>query len=193
MTKIECELCDKEFVSEEALSMHNKSKHPERYEEPKKRIGKGQKKKIRNLVILILVLVGIGYFIFFLFTTEKVESYSGGQVHWHSRINVFICGNKFAMPNPFGNQHLGSPLLHTHDDQLIHIEGTVWNPEDITVGKYMEVIGLNFKDGELIDKENGDLCGDESGNVKLVVEGVENSELTNYVIKDDEDYELRFE
>ena len=192
MTNIKCVDCDKEFGSEDALNMHNKSKHPERYIEPKRKLGTHQKKKIKNWIILIIVLAGIGYFIFLLFSSEAVESYSGGQVHWHSRIDVFVCGNKFDMPNPFGNEHLGSPLLHTHDDQLIHIEGTVWKAEDITLSKYMEAIGLNFKDDELIDKVNGDLCDGEAGMVKLFVNGVENSELANYVIKDDEDYELRF-
>ena len=121
------------------------------------------------------------------------EPYSKGQVHWHATLKVFVCGEEKLMPAPVGEHHLGLPLLHTHADRLIHIEGTILNPEEITLGKYMGVIGQNFKDDELLDKKNGDLCNDQPGKVKLLVNGKENDQLTQHVIKDGDDYILRFE
>jgi len=106
---------------------------------------------------------------------------------------VFICGERIPLPQPPSDQHLGNPLLHTHDDGRVHVEGTVWNAEDITLGKYMDVLGKHFKDTELLDKTNGDLCDGEEAVVKLIVDGEENQELANYVIQDEEAYELRFE
>lgn len=126
-------------------------------------------------------------------SSQPKEPYSKGQVHWHATLKVFVCGEEKLMPAPTGEHHLGLPLLHTHEDRLIHIEGVVWNSEEIALGRYMEVIGQNFKDDELLDKKNGDLCNDQPGKVKLFVNGKENSGLTQYVIKDGDEYILRFE
>ncbi len=190
---IKCETCEREFASKEALNMHSKSKHPEKYKEPKNKLTKYQKRKIRNYIIAILTIFIISYFIFLFVSSEKTTSHSKGPVHWHSRLRVAICNEGVLMPAPAGEHHIGLTLLHTHKDRLIHIEGTVWKPEEITLGKYMEAIGKNFKGDELLDKKNGDLCDNKPGKVRLMVNGIENSELTHYVIKDNEDYELKFE
>ena len=126
-------------------------------------------------------------------TPQPSGPYSGGSIHWHATIKVFVCGEEYQLPAPQGGHHLGLPLLHTHEDRLIHIEGTIWKPEEITLGKYMEVIGENFKDDELIDKKNGDACDGQPGKVKLMANGKEDSMLSQYVIKDGDKYELRFE
>ena len=57
----------------------------------------------------------------------------------------------------------------------------------------MNVIGQNFKNDELLDKKNGDLCNGQPGKVKVLVNGKENSQLKNYVIKDGDKYEVQFE
>ncbi|MEK6922200.1 MAG: hypothetical protein AABX08_00185 [Nanoarchaeota archaeon] len=159
-----------------------------------KRIAAGKRnKKVIGWFFTILVAGVLIYGIYFLFSGEKFETYTDGPVHWHANIKVFVCGNEIEMPSPFGNQHIGSPLLHTHDDRLIHIEGTIIKAEDITLGKYMSNVGMNFKNDELIDKRDGDLCEGKPGKVKLFVDGAENIELVDYIIKDGESYELRFE
>ncbi len=61
MTEFRCEQCNKEFVSKEALNMHNQSKHQESYKEPL--LSNRQKKRIRNYgVIIIIVLAITGFF-----------------------------------------------------------------------------------------------------------------------------------
>ncbi len=104
------------------------------------------------------------------------------------------------MPNPIpnniahGKPFVGSTLMHLHEEPLIHIEGTVVNKEDITLGKFMGVVGLNFKDNELLDKKNGDKCPNGNlGKVKLLVNNKENDELSNKVIVDGQSYKLVFE
>jgi len=65
---IRCDRCDKEFGSEDALNMHNKSKHPELYKEPKVKISKEKKRKIRNWVIFFIDTIfnytWLGFFVF---------------------------------------------------------------------------------------------------------------------------------
>lgn len=68
---VKCEKCDKEFGSEEALNMHNKSKHPELYKEPKRKSTGYQKKKILNWSIFIIIIIAIIGGIIFLFLNTK--------------------------------------------------------------------------------------------------------------------------
>jgi len=191
-----CERCNKEFDSKNALDMHNLAKHmnkEERKEIKSLRVKSKKNKKIFMYLVIGILFLGVAYGGYSLFSNSYKESYTKGVVHWHATISVFTCGEEIDMPTPFGDDHIGSPLLHTHSDKLIHVEGKVWKKEDITLGKYFEVIGLKFTDEQILNYKNGDLCGDGPGEVKLWVNEEENFELSNYVIKDDDEYKLRFE
>lgn len=64
-----CEKCNREFNSREALNMHNKSKHPEAYNEPL--LSSKQKKRIRNYGIMLFVLLIVAGFIYWRSTPPK--------------------------------------------------------------------------------------------------------------------------
>ena len=193
---LKCDICNKEFNSKDALNMHNRAKHmtKEGREEIKNCIVKSKKnKKIFMYLVIGILFLGIAYGSYSLFSNSYKESYTKSEVHWHATISVFTCGDEIDMPNPFGDNHIGSPLLHTHSDKLIHIEGKVWKKEDITLGKYFEALGLKFTNEQILNYKNGDLCNNKPGEVKLWVNEEENSELSSYVIKDGDEYKLRFE
>src|SRR3989344_4225561 len=60
MPKVRCEICDRTFKNEEALTMHNQAKHT------KQEIRKESTKKVKNsvyIIIVLLILIGVGYFI----------------------------------------------------------------------------------------------------------------------------------
>ena len=155
-----------------------------------------KKRKIKTISIWTLVVFIAGGFIYGIITLatgERTQPFSRGQVHWHADINVFICGEQIPLPKPPANQHLGTPLLHTHDDGQIHVEGIIRRAEDITLSRYMDAIGKKFNNEELLDKQNGDLCNGEKATVKLYVDGKESTALGSHIIKDGERYELRFE
>jgi hypothetical protein len=121
-------------------------------------------------------------------------SFPLGNIHWHAAPTVTICGENVPIPTPRIGGHLGSSLLHTHDDAQIHVEGTVSNPSQITLGKFMENIGMKFSQNELLDKKNGNVCfGSGEGKVKLIVNGLENDQFENYVIRDGDQLEMKFE
>lgn len=152
----------------------------------------------RNKRIIKFSLIGIPTLIFIafivlIFKSTPTDLYTETEVHWHASYTVITCGQVRPMPKPFGEHHLGLPLLHTHGDGLIHIEGRIWKKEDIMLGKYFEAIGVNFKDNELIEYKNGDLCNGKEGKVKLYVNGKENKELTKYIIQDGDKIEVKFE
>jgi len=71
MAEVKCEDCEKNFVSEEALNAHNKSKHPDRYNAPKKSMSHKKKKSIRNWFIFIVIALAIVGGIIFMFTNIK--------------------------------------------------------------------------------------------------------------------------
>lgn len=190
------------------LSRHElkKLKRQQREEEEKKKLETQEKSKKRKGLIkysiyaIIAIVVIFGLFKLFSGGSDSNNSsdsgpYTSSPVHWHASLDVYICGEKVTIPEnaPLGEHHLGLPLLHTHADRLIHIEGQIWNKEEITIGKYMKVIGEEFTDTTLLDKNNGDLCNENPGKVKLIVNSKENQELTNYVVQDGDKLELRFE
>ena len=114
---LKCDICNKEFNSKDALNMHNRAKHmtKEGREEIKNYIVKSKKnKKIFMYLVIGILFLGIAYGSYSLFSNSYQESYTKGDVHWHATISVFICGDEIDMPVPFGDEHVGKPLLHTH-------------------------------------------------------------------------------
>ena len=186
----------------EPLSRHErqqqKKQQREQEQQQKEKLQTAKQRKKNIMIGSVITIVVLGMTAFFIMlpdneTSKPQQPYSGGAVHWHATLKVFLCGEEKLMPAPVGEHHLGLPLLHTHEDKLIHIEGTVWKPEEIFLGRYMEVIGQNFKDTELLDKKNGDLCNGTPGKVKLIANGEESPLLTRYSVKDGDKFELRFE
>ena len=145
------------------------------------------KKKILHYSIAALVFFGL----VFGFTLVWEPSYSKGQVHWHALMKITICGEKRDLPRAEGTDTVhgkhfrGIPLLHTHDDNTIHIEGVVGKKEDINLGRFFDVIDVPFSQTEIMDKKAGDACpGSETpGKLALAVNGVPNTEFREYVPK----------
>ena len=156
-----------------------------------------QKKTRKNIVKYGLVIVAVAIFLYLvtkLFSQPTTESYTKDAVHWHAQLDVYACGENKLMPAPEGEHHLGLPLLHTHSDRLIHIEGKIWKKEDIMLGAYMDAIGIPFNDTQLLDYKNDGMCDNGKPNkVRMIVNDKENFEFRNYVINNKDKIELRYE
>ncbi len=76
-----CEKCDKEFATEESLNQHNRSKHHELYNEPKKKLTDKQKKKIKYWSIFVIILGFIIVGIILLATSAKTLPPISDQGH----------------------------------------------------------------------------------------------------------------
>jgi len=166
-------------------------------EESKKNKQMDKIKKYGIIAIIIIGLVG-GYLL--LPKAEPVDLKVGnlvfplGKIHWHAIPTVYICGENIPIPRPLSDVHLGGSLLHTHQDAKAHIEGSVSDPSQITLGLFMINIGMTFTDTALVDKKNGDSClNGNPGTVKLFVNGIQNSDLSNYVLRDGDLIEMKFE
>jgi len=136
-------------------------------------------------IIFLLYVIPIAFVTLYLVgaTVHKnFTSQTGGPIHWHADFEVIACGEKLDLVNPRGLKNkIGSPLFHEHDDNRIHVEGTIKNVEDIEVDDFFRVIGGELKKGLLIydiegvgkrEFRDGEVCSNgKKGYVQLFVNG----------------------
>lgn len=183
-----------------------KLKHEQRKEEKIKQQKEFENKnKIKKFATIAIVVIFLGsIFSFFTFfapqPTGNVTLNTGslsfplGKIHWHATPNIEICGEKKQISTPASDVHLGTSLLHTHKDALIHIEGFVSDPSQMTLGGFFDNIGTKFSEAQIMDKKNGDSCQNNSaGTLKMSVNGLSNNEFRNYVIRDGDTIKIKFE
>jgi len=123
---------------------------------------------------------------------ENVSSETGGPVHWHADYEVYVCGEKLELVEPEGvlNNKIGTTLFHEHEDGRIHTEGTLKDIDEVRLGGFFEIIGGELEhehleyptQGGLISKEEGDLCGDQKGELKVYVNGKSEEHYEDYLI-----------
>lgn len=81
----------------------------------------------------------------------NIISATKGPVHWHADFKIFACGEEIDLVDPTGiSNKIGTPLFHEHDDLRIHVEGTVHELENVSLGSFFEVIGGSANHGELV-------------------------------------------
>ena len=192
-----CEICDRDFKSKEALEMHNSTKHSERKkEESSKKIQKTNYKKIRNWAILIAVFGLMFYGFFWMFSSANsygdlpakemnIGSHQNIALHIHSGLSIVIDDKNFDIPANIGVSPGVMRPLHTHDSTgEIHIEGPY--ARDFTLGEFFDIWEKNLNQSCIFD-----YCTDK-GELKMYVNGKENSEFGNHVLRDDEDISIEF-
>lgn len=200
MSESVCDNCGKSFSNDEALSMHRKVKHPETKPIEKAPNPFLTKWKIPLLVVLILLIGGV-VLASGLFksnntipkTSLNIEGmqFPTGNVHWHADLEASVCEQSYLMPNAPVVDH----LLHTHEDQRIHVEGVAATPEQITLGKFIQRLGTTFNANEFNGTKIGDNCpnGEKITKMVFLVNGKENSEFENRVIREGDTYTIRLE
>ncbi|MEK6903874.1 MAG: hypothetical protein AABW64_04480 [Nanoarchaeota archaeon] len=126
---------------------------------------------------------------------ENINSVTKGPVHWHADYELYVCGKHFELVDPEGLRNkIGSPTFHEHNDDRIHIEGTVDRLEDFTLGAYFRTVGGRLTDEGIIFPaqqgtiayKNGQLCPDEyRGTLNVYVNGKRIADHENYLIYPD--------
>lgn len=187
MSEINCKECNKEFGSEDALSMHNKSKH---YEEIKKpMINSKRKKKIKNWIYIILVIGVVFGLIYFVGSNSEVshpsspldiylEEHSQVGFHIHPFLEIEILGEKQIIPANIGITNSGMRVIHTHDSSgKLHIESP--SPMPIYLKYFFTIWDKQFNQTCILD-----YCTDDSTSLTMFVNGVENNQYGDYVLQD---------
>ncbi|MBI4441566.1 hypothetical protein HY639_05340 [Candidatus Woesearchaeota archaeon] len=161
-------------------------------EAAEKRLREQRNKVIRSWAIFLLLIGGFGYWSYSYYA--NAPTFRGGDVHWHTQLEMEVCGTKIDLPRiGEGAHHRGLPLLHTHDDNVMHVEGYVSNPADVTLGRFMHAVGVTFSDKEFFDKKNGDLCNGQPGMVKMWVNHEPSTIYKDYSAKDGDIVTIKFE
>ncbi len=122
---------------------------------------------------------------------ENSISETKGPVHWHADYEVWVCGNRLDLIDPkFPENKIGSPLFHEHNDDRMHVEGTIIDIDEVNLESYFKVIGGELHEGHLrynaidnkYDMETGDLCNGEPGSLKVYINGKRTEDYEEYII-----------
>jgi len=110
----------------------------------------------------------------------------GVPIHTHALLNITICGQHFDLPKATqfednGEPFRGTALLHTHDDNIIHIEGIISNKEEASLGAFFDAIKVKFDKDQIFGSKNGHTCKGKPAMLNMFVNGKQSQEFRNYV------------
>lgn len=155
-------------------------------------IKRGAKRIAKTAFVFVGIAAGIGVLWWYFVSRPPVaeaEIISHNGLHWHAELSVLIDGKKESIPAGVGLGISHNPI-HTHElDNVIHMEmnGVVRN-EDLKLGKFFEVWGKRFDKDCILD-----FCNSDGGSVKISVNGQPNADFGNYVMRDGDRIEIRYE
>lgn len=118
---------------------------------------KNQKQLARFLagVTVVVLLLGTVASVGSLFNGSKSNttgSFPSYAIHWDFPLDIKVCGQDYQ----FTQKEDSTNLIHGHNDGYIHVEGTVTNPLDATVGKFFESVGLDFANDHIAEYKSGE-------------------------------------
>ena len=159
-----------------------------RQEKLKAREAAMQKRRTQRIVnwtiSLALVILPVGGLIWYGATRPSVpESDIASRVglHWHPELTIYAKGVKQSMPANLGAGGSYMASIHTHQaDGVIHLEfqGLV-RKSDIALGQLFKSWGKDIRSF--------------GTNMKMTVNGQENTEYENYIMQDKDKIELHFD
>jgi len=130
--------------------------------------------------VVLLAIAGI----FILPSPKSIDSNDpdvvGVGIHWHPQLTMYVKGEKIEIPQNIG---IGAvhQSVHTHEDlPIIHLEfqGVV-RKSDIVLAQFFKSWGEDMRSF--------------GTNMKMTVNGKENTEFENYVMRDGDKIELRYD
>ncbi len=143
-------------------------------------------------LIVVLFVAGLGVLAFLVSKnpadkTEDIISRNG--LHWHPELSIYIKGQKQEIPADIGLGFREEPI-HTHDAMgVIHLEfsGLVVR-EDAKLANFFQIWGKQFNSNCIFK-----FCNGSEGKIKFSVNGKENNEFENYIMRDGDKIEIKYE
>lgn len=122
---------------------------------------KPRKEKIKRILFWSIAALAIGSNLYLAGTTiyTNMVSPTQGPVHWHTDYEVWNCGTQMDMIDPTGiDNRVGTWEVHEHNDQRMHIEGTILDMEQASFHHFFEVVGGKLdEEGMTFPSVNGDV------------------------------------
>lgn len=137
--------------------------------------------KTSYIVIAFALVIFGGFGLSKYLQASDPNSVSKTAIHWHPQLEIYVKGEKQPFPPGVGLSGSSMAPMHTHDpDGSIHVEmGGPVKDSSVRLGRFFEIWGKDFNSF--------------GTNVKMTVNGKENTELQNYQMKDGDKIELRYE
>lgn len=162
-----------------------------------------EKHRTKNLKWLFFLLMVIPILLtsFYLASSTiflNLISETKGPVHWHAEFKVFKCGEELDLVDPRGlTNRVGTPLLHGHGDNWIHIEGVPLRRENVSLHHFFEDVGGELENdrmlypttGDSVYAKNGDVCPDgQPGRLQVFLFAADNGEMVQTKLDNFADY-----
>ena len=119
---------------------------------------------------------------------EDLVSTAG--IHIHPQLTILINGERQVVSGNIGLVGNIQAGVHTHaTDGVLHFEkaGVVLQ-DDLRLDEFFDSWGEQFNSECILDSCNG-----PDGTVRMTVNGRENSEFENYIVRDGDSIEIRYE
>ncbi len=180
-------------ISKHEQKQQERDMREQQFAEAREQQLRQQRRKLILYWGIFFVIVGaFGYWTYSYY--GNAPSFSGGNVHWHTQLEMEICGKKIDLPRVAPGAHMrGTGILHTHDDNIIHVEGYVSHPNDVLLGRFMDAVGVKFFDKEFFDRKEGDACDGKPGKVKMWLNGEPSTLFREYSARDGDIVKINFE
>lgn len=132
-----------------------------------------------------LAVLSVGGFVWYITTRPPIpkgDIISRSGIHWHSELTIYIKGKKQEITPNIGIGAVHQPV-HTHDDSdqgIIHLEFPgITRKQDTTLGEFFKNWGKDIRSF--------------GANMKMTANGKDNTEYENYIMRDNDKIELRYE
>ena len=110
-------------------------------------LAKPRKERTKKIIFAGIAIVAVLSTLYLAASTVYLNTISptGGPVHWHTDYEIWNCGTKLDLIDPTGiDNRVGTWEVHEHNDDRMHIEGTVVDLEQGTFRHFFEIIGSTF-------------------------------------------------
>lgn len=129
---------------------------------------KPRKEKIKRILFWSIAFAAVGSNVYLAGATIYLNTVSptGGPVHWHTDFEVWNCGQKLDLIDPTGiDNRVGTWEVHEHNDDRMHIEGTITQLSQASYHHFFETVGGTVD-------ESGFTYPTNNGNVKMPQKGM---------------------
>ncbi len=114
---------------------------------------KPRKEKIKRLLFWSIAVLAVGSNLYLAGSTIYLNSVSptGGPVHWHTDYEIWNCGEKLDLIDPTGiDNRVGTWEVHEHNDDRMHIEGTITQLKQASFHHFFETVGGEIDAGGMV-------------------------------------------
>ena len=155
--------------------------------------GKIMNNAVKKIVYFLVIVVASLVTLYLVLTTLHLNIISAtkGPVHWHADYELLICGKEYMLPEPKGlTNKQGTDLMHSHDDNRIHVEGVLLDKKQASLGAFFYAVGGSITDDGMkipteegsIEIHEGDECNEQPAKLYVFVNGNLINKPSQYVI-----------